>query len=546
MGEPPEADLWCFADVWERMADIVPARPAVHAGGETWTYEELEKQANGLAFLLMAHGAQPGQAVTAYMRNCPEYVVQLFAAFKLGMVPVNTNFRYRDDELTYLWSDADVTVVMFSAEFMPNVARVRDRLPAVALWVCVGDPDSDLPDWAVPYDRLLATTDRAAGPRSGRDLLLLYTGGTTGYPKGVQWRQDDMFWLLNRAAAVRFDPARQIHQIEATALARRPVRVVPCPLMHGTGLFAVLITLSVGGEIVLTGGRGFDPGESLDLVVARAATELAIVGDAFAMPLRDALQGSPARWDLSSLRLIVSSGAAWSSPVKSDLQQLLPNAHLVDIIGASETSGLGSAHGTGGGHARRFALSPVAQVIRDDGSPVAHGTGEIGMLATTGRIPLGYHKDPARTESTFRQIDGTRWAVTGDLATVDADGMVTILGRATGVINTGGEKVFAEEVELVLKRHSAVQDAAVIPLPDERLGQAVVAVVAVGDHPVGTDELADWVRRHLASYKTPRHVFLRNSLHRMENGKLDLPRLTSWAEEQLSGQPIGGGTEAAR
>lgn len=553
---------WNFADTWEEVARHRPDAPALIQGPLTVTWADLDRRADALAAGMLAAGVGPQGRVAQYLYNGPAYIESVVAAFKAGLVPVNTNYRYTAAELFYLWDNADVDVVVFDRSFTGVVEEVRTRLPRVRAWVLVDGaaPAAAVPGWAVAYEALAGAdrngADHAgaapppdAGPaeglrapwgRSGDDLLLIYTGGTTGMPKGVMWRQDDLWVILNRASSLRYPVDGGLAGIGAT-LELPTVRPVPRllpgpPLMHGTGLFTALSTLACGGALVLLEGRRFSAVEMLDTIDAHRVTEASIVGDAFARPLLAELDAHPGRWDLSSLWLMVSSGVMWSAEVRSGLLAHLPGLTLVDALGSSEAigmarsrSGKGRTPSTAG-----FQLGEGGRVVTEDGRDVEPGSGEAGRVALRGRGPVGYHKDAEKTATTFQIVDGERWTMPGDWALVEADGTVRLLGRGSGCINTGGEKVFPEEVEESLKRHPTVADAAVVGVPDERFGEVVVALVEpAGDGPVDAAELTSWVKGSLASYKAPRVLLPVATVGRAPNGKLDYKALRGRAVELI-------------
>ena len=474
-----------------------------------------------------------------YLMNSAEYLEALFACFKSALAPVNTNYRYIADELAYLWNDAGVEAVVFHGSFTENVEQVRNRVDSVRLWLWVDDGVGGCPVWAEPYEPVAASGRRRAvdAPlRSGDDLYLLYTGGTTGMPKGVMWRQDDLFCVLNRATVVKYPEDEGVTSV-ADALeaagGRRPRGVPAAPLMHGTAAFSSFGVLDSGGCVVLTDDPRFDAVALLDTIERHRVTDVAIVGDAFARPLLDALDAAPGRWDLTCLRVMLSSGVMWSAPVKEGLLRHIPDLLCVDTLGSSEAVGLARSISSNRGTVRTagFTLGPDARVIRDDGTPVEPGSGEVGLVAIAGRGPIGYFGDPEKSAATFRVIGGRRWTTPGDHATVDVDGTVTLLGRGSGCINTGGEKVFPEEVEESLKTHPAVADAVVVGAPHERFGQQIVAFVEpIGGAAIDVDELRAHVRDRLAAYKVPRLVTVVPDIGRAVNGKVDQARWRSEAE----------------
>jgi 3-oxocholest-4-en-26-oate---CoA ligase len=531
---------WNFADVWEVVADVRGDALAVAQGATRLTWRELESRADRVAAALIAGGLGHQAKVAQYLYNCPEYLESLFAAFKAGMVPVNTNYRYTESELVYLWDNADAECVIFHSSFTDKAAAARPLLPGVKLWWWVDDGHGPCPDWAQPYREVSATAATGVQrARSGDDLLFIYTGGTTGLPKGVMWRQEDLFTLLNRTGEVRYPEQGSLSDVRAILEApskHPPARLVPGPpLMHGTGLFTAMSVMSSAGSIVLPESRHFDPKALLDLIEAERITELSIVGDAFAKPLLAALDASPGRWDISSLWLIISSGVIWSAEVKDGLLRHNPKLTMVDTLGSSEAVGMARSMSRAGSTASTagFELGPNARVIDDDGCDVVAGSGQAGRVALKGRGPLGYFKDPEKSAATFTVIDGERWTIPGDFAVVAADGSVQLLGRGSVCINTGGEKVYPEEVEEALKLHPAVADAVVVGVPDERFGETVTAVVELAA-PVGDEELVTFVRGRLAAYKAPRHIAVVESIGRSPSGKVDYRRLKDYAVHALA------------
>ncbi len=536
---------WNFADVWEAIAAKTPNRPALVQGERvvTWAAFDLHADALGRAFLAAGMGHQA--KVAAFLYNGPEYLETYFAAFKTGMAPVNTNYRYGAEELYYLFDNADAEAVVFHASFAPVLEDIRHRLSKVKLWVCAPEAGFETPDWAKDYRALT----REAGPRamapwgrSGDDLLLLYTGGTTGMPKGVMWRQDDLFNVLGAGgnANLEVPPLEQVEDA-ADRLTNpdepSPFRqLVACPLMHGTGQFSAFITLNMGGSVASLPSRKFDPAELWSEVERLKASTVVIVGPAFASPMLDCLNANPGRWDLTSVNLISSSGAVWSQENKQGLLAHIPGAMLYDSLGSSEAVGLGGSTSAAGAEVQtaRFVLGPTVAVFTEEGQRVAPGSGERGLVAVTGFIPVGYYKDPEKSAKTFRIFEGERWSVPGDFAEVEADGELKLLGRGSQVINTGGEKVFPEEVEEALKKHPAVSDAVVVGVPDARFGERICAVVDIkpGQEAPSLAVLAAHVRGHLADYKAPRELVLAPII-RAANGKVDVKGVREQALKAL-------------
>ena len=526
---------WNFADVWEVVAEALPVATATAHAGLHRSWAETERRADGLAAWLLSAGLERGETFAQYLYSGPEYIESLFAAFKIGVAPVNTNYRYGGDELVYLWDNGDVGAVAFHATFGPLIDRIRARVPRVKAWLCVEDGTEACPQWAVPYEE--AVSHAGGGPtrspwgRSPDDLFLLYTGGTTGMPKGVMWRQDDVFALINKTAPVRYPEDGDLDDVRRMLIKPGPSHVPCAPLMHGTGVFTSMAMLNSGGSVVTLPSRHFSAEELLDTITEERVRSLAIVGDAFAKPLLAALQAEPDRWDISSVKVIASSGVMWSKATKDGLLRFNPTMLLVDTLGSSEAISMASSVSTGDGAVERvataaFALGPDTRVVTEGGRDVVPGSGQVGMVAFRGRMPLGYYKDKEKTERTFRVIDGNRWSIPGDFATVEADGSLRLLGRGSQCINTGGEKVYPEEVEEAIKTHPVAYDAVCVGVPDERFGEAIVALVELRTG-AGLDPAAivAHVKARLAGYKAPKRVFQVDTVGRAANGKVDYKAL---------------------
>jgi fatty-acyl-CoA synthase len=549
---------WNYADVWETVADVQPEAPAIVQGDRHLNWGEFDRGADGIARYLLDCGVSRQEKVALYLYNSPEYLQASFAAMKIGLVPVNTNYRYGDDELSYLWTNAEAVAVVFHGAFTERIEKIRDRVPSVRTWVWVDDNDGPCPHWATPYrEAATSASSRTVAPwgRSGDDLLMIYTGGTTGMPKGVMWRQDDLFARLVDGGIRRYPVDGGLEGVRASLLATpSTLTFMPaCPLMHGTGWFTTNTALAEGRRIALLESRRYDPVELLDTVERLRVNALVLVGDPFSRPLIDALDAQPGHWDLSSLAMVISSGAMWSESIKQELLTHHPGMLLVDAFSSSEALGMGtSVSGAGNAAATAtFTLGPDVKVLKDDGQPVAPGSEEIGVLALGGRNPLGYYKDDEKSARTFRVVDGVRYSIPGDFAQVDADGTIHLLGRGSVCINSGGEKIFPEEVEEALKTHPAVRDAVVVGIPHPVYGEVIVGVVelekaqsdGVGPDGVGPDgappaapdetELIAHVKERLASYKAPRRVRVVETLGRAPNGKVDYKRHQTESREEL-------------
>lgn len=531
---------WNFADIYSVVASEIPDFACLIQGDRQLTWRELDHRATSLAAFLVAAGLRRQAKVTQYLYNAPEYLESIIATFKGSFVPMNTNFRYGPDELTYLWTNGDVEAVVFHGAFTATIDRMRHRTPRVKVWLWIDDGSGSCPDWATPYEHAAsfpAAPDWRPWPVTGDDLFLLYTGGTTGLPKGVMWRQEDLFLRLNTENGAAYPEQPDLDHLRSRVSHRGRSHLSAGPLMHGAGLLTCFMVLSLGGSVSHLTKRRFDPVDLLDTVQRDRVASLMWVGDAFAQPVATALDAEPGRWDLSSLRVIISSGVVFSAEVKQSILRHLPNVTISDVFGSSETMSLGRSV-TSRNEATRtatFKAKADTRVVDEEGRDVEPGSEKLGLLAIGGRQPVGYYNDAEKTRSVFRMIDGKRYVVAGDWARVEADGTIVLVGRGSECINTGGEKVFPEEVEIVLKNHPSVADAVVVGVPDARFGQAVTAVVQPrdGSTPDGSELIAH-VKAALAGYKAPRYVLFVESLDRGPNGKPDLATIRELAASRIA------------
>ena len=543
-----------FATVWESIANAIPEQDAVLQGSTRLRWGEYDERAARLASVLAATGLRRGSKVALYLYNSFAYAEAHFAALKLGAVPVNVNYRYLADELAYVVENSDAEAVVFHTSLGRQVEQVRRRVPTVRLWLAVDD-GGGLPDGTEGYEAVLRAAPPAARIRRyDDDPYLVYTGGTTGRPKAVVYRIGDQVssFLAQLSSLLRANGLRGA--ADAAPLARRLADegrryvVLPtAPLMHGTGLWAGLVVPHLaGGASVLLRSRSFDAGEVWATAESQSVTALAIVGDAIARPLLRRLQetvcsGEP--YELGRLRFLISAGAMFSAEVKTALLDLLPDLVIIDTMGATE--GVVGVDVTTRGkrpETARFKLLPTTKVLTEDGREVVPGSGEVGLLAVGGNVPVGYYKDEAKSAVTFREIGGVRYSIPGDWATVRADGTIRLLGRGNQCINTGGEKVFPEEVEEAVKTHPGVDDCLVFGLPDERFGERVVAVVARAPGATVTeDEIIAHTRARLAGYKVPRTVRFGVALPRTASGKADYGAARRWyADDEVPASPVSG------
>ncbi|MDE0006434.1 MAG: acyl-CoA synthetase [Rhodospirillaceae bacterium] len=530
---------WNFGDILDHVEQVVPVdRLALIHGSDNLDWGEFSRRSNNLAQHLLDLGAQPGDKIAYYMRNCLEYSIALSAGFKARLTHVNLNFRYVSREVAYLLNNSDATVLVYSSEFAGIVQSIKSELSDLKILVEVGDAT---PDQAVPGAHRF--TDLAADGdgkpldirRRGDDLFFIYTGGTTGMPKGVMWRHQDFWSAIGAGGSSRtgLPRCKSIDEhLDRIRSSNRQVHLPLPPLMHGTGLVSAFQAMTHGGTCVTLPGKSFDPEEALQAVTNHGVNALTIVGDAFGRPLLECLDAdTEGRFNLSTIDYISSSGVMWSKEVKEGLLKHNNSMVLVDTFSSSEAIGLGSSVMTSGRSVEvaRFSLGPRCKVFDEDDCEIEAGSGRIGLVAVGGYLPLGYYKDEEKTRKTFREIDGVRYSVPGDWVLVEDDGSLTLKGRGSGCINTAGEKVFPEEVEEVIKQHSDVTDALVVGLPDERWGQSIVAVVELIEDAVGTEELRAFCKQSLAGYKVPKHIVVTDSLNRAPNGKPDYDYVRSLA-----------------
>ncbi|MGW8984728.1 acyl-CoA synthetase [Streptomyces parvus] len=523
-----------LADLFESVVDAVPDREALlyvdHPGTgaeRRLTYAELDAAANRIAHHLIDAGIRPGEHLGLHLYNGVEYLQTVLGALKARIVPVNVNYRYVEEELVYLYRDADLAALVFDGEFDERVAAAAPQAPGLRHLVRVGPSAATaapVPP-AVPFTEAEASgsPDRGFTPRSADDQFIIYTGGTTGMPKGVMWRQEDLFFSGLGGGAPTGEPVKTPQELaERVAAGGDGITFFPTPpLMHGTSTLTAFIGFNFGQRVVVH--RKFVPEEVLRTIEKEKVTSVSLVGDAMLRPLIDCLKGALRATDCSSLFSVSSSGAIMSDSVRAEFQELVPTVMLLNNFGSSESGFNGTATADSGPekgfrvqvNARTAVVDPVTY------EPVAPG--EPGRIAQRGHVPLGYYNDPAKTADTFFRRGDERWVLLGDMATVDADGIVTVLGRGSQCINTGGEKVYPEEVEQALKSHADVYDALVAGVPDERWGNRVAAVVQLreGAAALTLDAVQAHCRTRLAGYKIPRALVLADRIQRSPSGKAD-------------------------
>ncbi|MYD42388.1 MAG: acyl-CoA synthetase [Gammaproteobacteria bacterium] len=535
-----------FANAWESVAQEQPQKTALICGDNEVTWADYDRRAACLADLLAKHGLGHNSKVGIYAHNSNEYVEAQYATFKIGGCPVNVNYRYKADELIYLLENSDAEALFFQGCYAARIWEIRSRLPNVKLFVQIDDGTESLLDEAIEYERGI----REAAPRppeahSPDDVYMLYTGGTTGMPKGVMYSHGQFIGVMLSSLKLLDLPnpadtselAQVVRTLNESELA--PIALPACPLMHGTGMWlGTMVPLLQGGTVVTISKLGLDPHLIWSEIERNKVSNVVIVGDAFARPMLEALNDAKSAgrgYDITSLQQITSSGVMWSREVKQGLLEH-HDMTLLDAMGSTE-GGMGSSVATRDAPAdtAKFKLQAGVKVFDDHDEEIEPGSGDVGKLATSGLVPIGYYKDEEKSAATFRTVNGVRYSFPGDFATIEADGSITLLGRGSNCINTAGEKVYPEEVEEALKKHPAVNDCLVVGVADERFGQRIVALASLREGElIEETALIDFSREHLAGYKLPKQLLLLDEVRRAPNGKADYKWAKQTAERQLN------------
>ena len=535
-----------FASVWEMIADIIPENDALISSDEVISWKDYDLYSSKIATALSNAGLSANSKAGLYLNNSNEYLIGQNAIFKIGGVPINVNYRYVAEELIYLLDNSDSEAVFYHACYSSRIKEISSSLPNIKAWIEVADgTQSHFPD-ALKYEELLS--DSKPMERIYRDpntIYMLYTGGTTGMPKGVMYKQGEfLVFLFRTLKAMGYDVPEDINNLEEQIHNFKKEdafikSLVGCPLMHGTGMWlGAFLPLLLGGTAITSKNLGFDADQIWTQVEETNTSNIVIVGDAFAKPMLDALEraeemGKP--YDLSSVKVIISSGVMWSEEVKNGLLKH-HDMQLMDTMGSTE-GGMGSSVSTRDNPPKtaKFSINPGVIIIADDGEILEPGSEKIGLIGTSGLVPVGYYKDEKKSAETFKEVNGVRYSFPGDYAKLEQDGTITLLGRGSNCINSAGEKIYPEEVEEAIKRNSEVLDCLVVGVKDEKFGQRVVAVVSLEENKqINEEDLVKATREYIAGYKLPKEVIFADEVQRAPNGKANYKWAKNIANKNLS------------
>ena len=535
-----------FANVWERVSDTVGDEIALINGEDKLTWASFDSKAAKIATILEEHGLKSDSKVGIYLHNSNEYLEVQYGVFKIEGVPINVNYRYKENELVYLLDNSDAEAVFFQGCYAERISAIKEQLPKVKVYIQIDDGTEPLMESAIDYENSISSSkEQIRFDRTEDNIYMLYTGGTTGMPKGVMYKHGSFIpSMLKTAFAMGFEVPEDMNDLEkiivnAQANNALTVSMPACPLMHGTGMWlGAFLPMFSGGAVVTISDLGLNPKNVWQEVEKHKINSLVIVGDAFAKPLLDELKNAKENsnpYQISSLRAMISSGVMWSSEIKDGLLAM-HDMTLFDAMGSTE-GGMGSSVSNREMPAKtaKFALNPGVIVLSDDGKEVKPGSDTMGKIGTSGLVPEGYFKDEKKSAETFKEINGVRYSFPGDYATINADGTINLLGRGSNCINTAGEKVYPEEVEEAIKKHPNVYDCLVVGLQDDKYGQRVVAIASLEENSALEEgELIDFTREQLSGYKLPKQILFVEEVMRAPNGKANYKWAKNEAQENLS------------
>ena len=534
-----------FASVWETISDIIPDNDALICGEEVVSWKEYDLRSSKIATALSEAGLSSNSKAGLYLNNSNEYLICQNAIFKVGGCPINVNYRYVEEELIYLLENSDSEAVFYHACYGERIKRISNSLPNIKVWIEISDGTKSQFNDCLHYENLIAEMnpmDRIY--RDPETIYMLYTGGTTGMPKGVMYKQGEfLIYLFRTLKAMGYDVPEDLNNLTERIKEQDKENnfiksLVGCPLMHGTGMWlGAFLPLNLGGTVITTPNLGFDANQLWSQVEDKGVTNIVIVGDAFAKPMLNALDiakktGNP--FDIESVRTIISSGVMWSEEVKNGLLEH-HDMQLMDTMGSTE-GGMGSSVSTRDNPPKtaKFSINPGVIILADDGETLEPGSDKVGLIGTSGLVPEGYYKDEKKSAQTFKEIEGVRYSFPGDYAKYEQDGTITLLGRGSNCINSAGEKIYPEEVEEAIKRNDEVFDCLVVGLPDEKFGQKVIAVVSlVKDADISETKLIEATREFIAGYKLPKGIIFKDVVQRAPNGKADYKWAKDIANENL-------------
>ena len=534
-----------FASVWETISDIIPDNDALICGEEVVSWKEYDLRSSKIASALSEAGLSSNSKAGLYLNNSNEYLICQNAIFKVGGCPINVNYRYVEEELIYLLENSDSEAVFYHACYGERIKRISNSLPNIKAWIEISDGTKSQFNDCLHYENLIAEMnpmDRIY--RDPETIYMLYTGGTTGMPKGVMYKQGEfLIYLFRTLKAMGYDVPEDLNNLTERIIEQDKENnfiksLVGCPLMHGTGMWlGAFLPLNLGGTVITTPNLGFDANQLWSQVEDKSVTNIVIVGDAFAKPMLNALDiakktGNP--FNIESVRTIISSGVMWSEEVKNGLLEH-HDMQLMDTMGSTE-GGMGSSVSTRDNPPKtaKFSINPGVIILADDGETLEPGSDKVGLIGTSGLVPEGYYKDEKKSAQTFKEIDGVRYSFPGDYAKYEQDGTITLLGRGSNCINSAGEKIYPEEVEEAIKRNDEVFDCLVVGLPDEKFGQKVIAVVSlIKNADISETKLLEATREFIAGYKLPKGIIFKDEVQRAPNGKADYKWAKDIANENL-------------
>jgi len=536
------------ADIFEGVVDRVPDREAIVHGSTRLTYKELDARSNKAANALKKLGIKKGSHVGIYAFNCVEWLEIMLGAYKLCAIPININYRYVEEELKYLIENADMEAIFYHKQFSRKLENIKGQLPLLKSFICINDhsDDEDAIEESFEFENLIINEDesRLKVQRSGDDQYILYTGGTTGMPKGVVWRMEDVLMTLGGGIdAVTGEKYKTPEEFADKCFQDQTIALALAPFMHGGAQWQSFNAFFSGWKLIINDQISFDAGYIWEVVAKEKVMNLTIMGDAMGRPLCDALPKAIEKGlDLSSLFVLSSTASVFSATIKDTILEFLPNLFLIDAVGSSETGATGvNIHTKDGklkdsGGGPKFTKPDFSEILNLDTKDIIppSDTQTIGYLARKGHVPLAYYKDEEKSKKTFIEVNGERYSIPGDMAKYEADGQMTLLGRGSVSINSGGEKIFPEEVEMALKAHPNIFDCLVVGVKDDRWGQKVVAVIQRRkDIEMSLEEIKEVASKYIASYKMPKAIVFSELIERAPSGKPNYQWAQQYANSEL-------------